>query len=446
MSFQIKEKLIDLNDSLIKFIDFFVFLPKNRLLVLGKDSALEKNNKFKILYEVWDLYNNYVMNEGKLDIYAITYVCKFIYYKDDYVINIKSLNGQRSLVMFDFITNTNKIICSNINSTDDFSKNESRKTDLFSFPSSSMIVFLEVLYFNGVMTYSKERDEYYLYNFIIFKENDGQIFSKFKLRREFGSKNKENTIKVIKGNDKNLIVIFDYNLNEIIIWNFLKNYEEIKYVYMNFQDFKILRTIDEKKSLLFILKDKKFKQIQIMHLDMDDNRCIMNNLFSLENFEKNIDFSKISSNKVFFFERYNKVFLFILMKFQNSFETTHYFIYEYSSGINYNENSNSMFLNSKFILKLNYERNSINNYFFKQKECFESVVCLTKPKTNNSSSKNSSSSDSNGNSKTMRIFSLLTPGYEIILEKIKLNFFFLIKKENIYEEKTIKLMYRYLVP
>ena len=439
MSFQIKEKLIDLNDSLIKFIDFFVFLPKYKLLVFGKDSALEKHNKFKILYEVWDLQNNYVINEGKLDIYAIAYLCKFVHYKEDYVVNIKSLNGNRSLIMFDFVNNDQKIVSQNFNSEEFSSKNESRKTELFCFAESSIILFLEVLYFNDFMTYSNEKDEYFLYVFSIFQEKNEQIVSKFKLRREFVNKKKENSIKVIKGNNKNLIIIFDYNLNEILIWNFLKGFDQIKYFDVNFQDFKILRAIDEKNGIVFILKDKNYKNIQTLHLNLKDNKCLMNNLFSIDNFEKNIDFSKIASNKVLFFQRYNKLFLFILMKFQNSFEMTHYFVFEFCS-----QKNGSNIFNSKFVLKMNYERNSINNYFFKQKECFEAAVCLTKIK--NTSLSLIKSVTNNENSKTMRIFSFLTNTYDNTLEKLKINFLFLMKKNNFYDENTIKLIYQQLFP
>ena len=438
MSFQIKEKLIDLNDSLIKSIDSFVYLPKGKLLVFGKDSAFEKANKFKILFEVWDLQNNYVINEGKIDIYAITYLCRFVHFKSDYVANVKSSNGQRSLILFDFVSNNHKTVSANFSSGEFSSKSDLRKTEIFCFPESSTIGFLEVLYFNEQITFKNEKDEYFLYNFLIFKENEEQPFSRLKMRRE-GSKTDQNFIKVLKGNDRDLIVIFDYTLNEIMLWNTLKNYEDLKYISLNLQEFKLLRAIDQKQSLVFVLKERNYKHIHIMHLNLRDNRCLIQNLFSVDNFDKTLDFSKISYTKVFFFQRYNKLFLFVFVKFQNSFENTHHFLYEFS------QEKDQGLLNSKFVLKLAYCRNSINNYFFKQKECIEHAVCLTKPKIQNkSNSKNSNGG--NESSQTMRIFSLSTGEYDKILEKLKINFFMAMKKDKIYDEKIIKLIYERLYP
>jgi len=357
------------------------------------------------------------------------------------VANIKSSNGHRSLILFDFISSNHKTVSSSFSSGEFTSKSESRKTEIMCFPASSMICFLEVLYFNEQITYKNEKDEYYLYNFLIFKENEEQVFSQLKMRRE-GNKNKENFIKILKGNDKDLIIIFDYTLNEIMIWNILKNYEDLKYISMNLQEFKILKAIDQRQSIVFVLKEKTFKHIHIMHLDLKDNRCLINNLFSIENLDKALDFSKISYSKVFFLQRYNKLFLFVFVKFQNSFENTHHFLYEHTHS---EEGKEELLLSSKFLLKLVYCRSSINNYFFKQKDCIEHAVCLTKPK-NQTKSNSKSSFNSNESSQTLRIFSLVTNEYDNILEKLKVNFFLAMKKDKIFDEKIIKLIYQRLYP
>lgn len=443
MSFLIKEKLIDLNDSLIKSIDFFVLLPSNKLLVLGSDNKKDKHNKFKLLFEVWDLNNNFVLTEGKIDLFAISYLCKFIHYKNDKLFNVKSANGQRFLIIFDCIANSQKIL-SEINRENLNNNGKSLKTELFYFSESSKIVFSEILLVKERQTYNKnEIDEYYFivfYLFDIINENEAKNVCSLKMRREIDEKNKFFPFKIIKGNEEKFIIIFDYNLNEILFWNFMEINNEIKYFYMNFQDFKILKSIQTQNFISFVLKNKNFKYMKILNIDINGNRCIMNDLFNVEKNDKIIDFSKISENKVFFLHKYNKVFLFIMIKFQNSFNKTHYFLYE-------NNENNSMLSEVNFKLRMNYEKKQIMNYFFKQKECFQSIVCLCKQindKNSNASKSNGSfkSSVENENPLTMRVFSFLTQNYDNLYVNLKILFFYLMKKEKNYDLTTIILIYK----
>lgn len=449
MSFLIKEKLIDLNDSLIKSIDFFVLLPSNKLLVLGSDNKKEKHNKFKLLFEVWDLNNNFVLNEGKIDLFAISYLCKFIHYKDDKLFNVKSFNGQRFLIIFDCLANSQKTLCE-IN-RENFNNNaKSLKTELFYFSESSKMVFSEILLMKERQTYNKnEIDEYYLIFFFLFEilnENEVKIACTLKIRREIDDKSKCLPIKIIKGNEEKFLIIFDYNLNEILFWNFVENNNEIKYFYMNFQDFKILKSIQTQNYISFVLKNKNFKYMKILNIDINGNRCIMNDLFNVENNDKIIDFSKISENKVFFLHKYNKIFLFIMIKFQSSFNKTHYFLYENNAAIQNNQN-NSILSEVNFKLRINYEKKQIMNYFFKQKECFQSIVCLCRQindKNSNASKSNGSfkSSVENENPLTMRVFSFLTQNYDNLYVNLKILFFYLMKKEKNYDLATIILIYK----
>lgn len=438
MNFSIKEKLIDFNDSLIKAIDFFLFIPGNKLLVFGNDKKIDKQNKFQLLFEVWDISKNYVINEGKMDTFAISYLCKFSYYKENYVVNIKSINGQRLLFMFDILNGTQKVIFSDLKFEELQSSGHSLKTELFCFQNSMKIIFYEIFYMKESLLFKKEIDEYYLLIFIVIEEQDGvaKVQTKLKIRRERNENNKIDNFKILKGNEKDLLIILDYNLNEIMFWYFGKELSDVKYFYMNFGDFKFLKSIENNDCIQFLIRIKSYKYIKLLKIDTIGNRCLVNDIFSSEGNSKDLDLSKIIENKVFFFKKYTNLFVFNMIKLQSSFDKTYYFLFEYKE----NSLENFMSSNSSFQMRLFYEKKKIFNYFFKQKECFNDLVCLTKKNLHDNTL--SLSSNENDNSLIMRVFSFTSQHYDNLYEKLKIFFFYFMKNKKKYDNNTIELIYK----
>lgn len=352
MSYNITEKLINFSDTSLKSPDYFVFVSDRRLLLFGHPSIQTSiSSKYIIFYELWDLNQASIIMDGSIDSFGITYLCKFSFYKDNFVANIRTCNAEKSIFLLDFVKNEKIILKNEFSQEKNDPDSEILQNKLICFGETSVFVIFELIFFEKTVDFAEKKtlDSYFLLNFKVIQENNKNM-SKFRLRREYDRQNMKE-ISVLKGNDE-ILVIFDYNIGEITVWN-VKKIEDIRYFMVNFNDFIIKNVFFQNNDITtFICKEKEHKLIKLLTINLKENSCYMKNMMKLEDITLENPNSEFSRVKTLLFKKNSTYFVLFFLKFKEKQYKTYNLLYKSDDFLSFSLlNSSERSLENSFCFK-----------------------------------------------------------------------------------------------
>lgn len=416
--FSLQERFVQISSNTLRYINYMISLPGFRILVFEKPEGSGGHkpssilDKYKISYELWDIKDDKILSAGKFDTYGVNYLCDFSYYTLDFVCILRSVNAERSILLFDFVTGQKKFFKKSLPYESFQLADNETKVELIAFPDTGIIVLFEKMYMNdaykiktpsgsrktsediqpqGALSnenplsnaaktdVSIEEGKYILYVFTVFQENINEPLNRIKIRRDKPRFRKESI--AMRANLSNTIVFCDYCLGEVMVWNIFKPQDSVRYFNLFLSDFKIMKAIAFEDNALLIVKEKNHKLIQIMDISLKEDKCLITNLINERILGTSVnDFGGIHKNKAIFFRKSERNYILLISCYKNKPDNVYFNLFE-------NRTNTHSTTEKHFHVILSQQKTIENFPTFRQNDFNDYVICFSKTEKNEKGAK-----------------------------------------------------------